>query len=136
MLWFLQRLRDYTALGVNRFSMGVQSFQQEMLSACGRSHTLKEVSAVEVSMVGSAFRRRSIRHTSPSALLSRSHVQHCSRSPAGLLSSAQAVRVSCRAAPVLLFMRCTRKALASLCCSPFGTAVPENADMLNSSLLL
>ena len=52
-LWGLQRLRDYAALGVNRFSMGVQSFQQEMLAACGRSHTLKEVSAAEVSMAAS-----------------------------------------------------------------------------------
>eukprot|EP00891_Asterochloris_glomerata_P001723 jgi/Astpho2/1723/Aster-x1027 len=41
----VQRLQGYAALGVNRFSMGVQSFQQEMLAACGRSHTLTEVHA-------------------------------------------------------------------------------------------
>ena len=103
-LWCLQRLRDYAALGVKRFSMGVQSFQQEMLAACGRSHTLTEVSAVEVSMVGLAFRRHSIRQMSPSALPGCLHVRHCKRSPAGLLSSLKAVCVSfwATSAPMIL----------------------------------
>lgn len=38
-----QRLKAYMQLGVNRFSVGVQSFQEELLKACGRSHTLLDV---------------------------------------------------------------------------------------------
>ncbi|KAK9814526.1 hypothetical protein WJX72_007398 [[Myrmecia] bisecta] len=37
------RLRDYMALGVKRFSVGVQAFQEDLLKACGRSHTLADV---------------------------------------------------------------------------------------------
>jgi len=37
------RLQEYMLLGVNRFSMGVQCFQQELLELCGRSHTLEDV---------------------------------------------------------------------------------------------
>ena len=37
------RLQEYMSLGVNRFSMGVQCFQQELLELCGRSHTLDDV---------------------------------------------------------------------------------------------
>ncbi len=37
------RLQEYMSLGVNRFSMGVQCFQQELLELCGRSHTLEDV---------------------------------------------------------------------------------------------
>ncbi|KAK9831539.1 hypothetical protein WJX81_007299 [Elliptochloris bilobata] len=39
------RLREYMALGVNRFSIGVQAFQQELLEVCGRSHSLADVHA-------------------------------------------------------------------------------------------
>ncbi|QDZ20905.1 oxygen-independent coproporphyrinogen III oxidase [Chloropicon primus] len=38
-----RRLRDYIDLGVNRISMGVQSFDDRLLELCGRSHTLREV---------------------------------------------------------------------------------------------
>lgn len=37
------RLQQYMSLGVNRFSMGVQCFQQNLLELCGRSHTLSDV---------------------------------------------------------------------------------------------
>ena len=37
------RLLDYMSLGVNRFSMGVQCFQQNLLELCGRSHSLSDV---------------------------------------------------------------------------------------------
>lgn len=41
----LQRLLQYKALGVTRVSMGVQSFQEDLLKACGRSHSLADVYA-------------------------------------------------------------------------------------------
>lgn len=37
------RLQEYMSLGVNRFSMGVQCFQQNLLELCGRSHSLDDV---------------------------------------------------------------------------------------------
>lgn len=37
------RLEEYMSLGVNRFSMGVQCFQQNLLELCGRSHDLDDV---------------------------------------------------------------------------------------------
>ena len=37
------------ALGVNRFSVGVQQFNQDLLTSTGRAHTLQEVyDALEV----------------------------------------------------------------------------------------
>ncbi len=39
----LERLRSWMKSGVNRFSLGVQAFQDELLEACGRSHRLKDV---------------------------------------------------------------------------------------------
>ncbi|CAN6464169.1 unnamed protein product [Victoria cruziana] len=36
-------LQQFIDLGVNRFSLGVQAFQDEALRLCGRSHGLKEV---------------------------------------------------------------------------------------------
>ncbi|CAL8464114.1 g3649 [Coccomyxa elongata] len=35
-----ERLREYMDLGVSRFSIGVQAFQEELLEVCGRSHSL------------------------------------------------------------------------------------------------
>ena len=37
------RLRGYIDGGLNRFSLGVQTFDPELLKACGRSHTLDDV---------------------------------------------------------------------------------------------
>lgn len=37
------RLLGYLEAGVNRFSLGVQSFDEELLKICGRSHTVTEV---------------------------------------------------------------------------------------------
>ncbi|GAX75426.1 hypothetical protein CEUSTIGMA_g2870.t1 [Chlamydomonas eustigma] len=37
------RLQQYMKLGVNRISMGVQSFEEEHLQACGRSHKVADV---------------------------------------------------------------------------------------------
>ncbi len=43
------RLLGYLAAGVNRFSLGVQTFDEELLKICGRSHTLSDVmQAVEI----------------------------------------------------------------------------------------
>ena len=44
-----QQLQDYLAVGVNRFSLGVQAFQSELLQICGRSHSRKDIfSAIEL----------------------------------------------------------------------------------------
>ena len=43
------RLKGYLAAGLNRFSLGVQTFDEELLKICGRSHTRSDVlSAVEI----------------------------------------------------------------------------------------
>ncbi|HIK56002.1 MAG TPA: coproporphyrinogen III oxidase [Synechococcales cyanobacterium M55_K2018_004] len=36
-------LQGYLAAGVNRVSLGVQAFQQELLAACGRTHTPEDI---------------------------------------------------------------------------------------------
>ena len=38
-----QRILGYLDAGVNRFSLGVQSFDDELLKICGRSHTSADV---------------------------------------------------------------------------------------------
>lgn len=38
-----QRLRGYKAAGINRVSLGVQSFQADLLAACGRTHTPADI---------------------------------------------------------------------------------------------
>lgn len=38
-----RRMEELLELGVNRVSLGVQAFQEELLRACGRAHGLKEV---------------------------------------------------------------------------------------------
>jgi oxygen-independent coproporphyrinogen-3 oxidase len=37
------KLRELVGVGVNRVSLGVQAFQEDLLRACGRAHGLKEV---------------------------------------------------------------------------------------------
>uniref|UniRef100_A0ACD5YKU0 Uncharacterized protein n=1 Tax=Avena sativa TaxID=4498 RepID=A0ACD5YKU0_AVESA len=37
------KLRDLVGVGVNRVSLGVQAFQEDLLRACGRAHGLQEV---------------------------------------------------------------------------------------------
>jgi putative oxygen-independent coproporphyrinogen III oxidase len=39
------QLTGYLAAGVNRFSMGVQAFQDDLLQLCGRSHTVADIYA-------------------------------------------------------------------------------------------
>lgn len=39
----LAQLQGYRSLGVNRFSLGVQAFQDELLAACGRTHRVIDV---------------------------------------------------------------------------------------------
>ena len=39
----LEQLQGYAAAGVNRVSLGVQAFQDELLQACGRSHSVAEI---------------------------------------------------------------------------------------------
>lgn len=41
----LEQLKGYQAAGVNRISLGVQAFQDELLSVCGRSHNVKDIFA-------------------------------------------------------------------------------------------
>ncbi|KAJ0923811.1 putative coproporphyrinogen dehydrogenase [Helianthus annuus] len=44
-----RKLKDLMGLGVNRVSLGVQAFQEELLKACGRAHGVKEVhEAIEI----------------------------------------------------------------------------------------
>ncbi|CAN0826926.1 Heme chaperone HemW [Linum grandiflorum] len=38
-----RKLKDMMGLGVNRVSLGVQSFQEQLLTSCGRAHGIKEV---------------------------------------------------------------------------------------------
>lgn len=38
-----EQLSDYQRLGVNRLSLGVQAFQDELLQSCGRSHCLTDI---------------------------------------------------------------------------------------------
>lgn len=43
------KLKELMDLGVNRVSLGVQAFQEELLKSCGRAHGLKEVyEAIEI----------------------------------------------------------------------------------------
>ncbi|KAK8488954.1 hypothetical protein V6N13_060926 [Hibiscus sabdariffa] len=39
----VRKLEELMELGVNRVSLGVQAFQEELLKACGRAHGVKEV---------------------------------------------------------------------------------------------
>ncbi|KAH7858993.1 hypothetical protein Vadar_030209 [Vaccinium darrowii] len=44
-----KKMKDLMELGVNRVSLGVQAFQDELLKACGRAHGVKEVhEAIEI----------------------------------------------------------------------------------------
>lgn len=39
----LTKLKQYQSLGVNRVSLGVQAFQDNLLQACGRSHSVTDI---------------------------------------------------------------------------------------------
>lgn len=39
----LAQLVDYQKIGINRFSLGVQAFQDHLLSICGRTHSTKDI---------------------------------------------------------------------------------------------
>lgn len=39
----LEQLQGYKTAGVNRFSLGVQAFQDELLKVCGRSHSVADI---------------------------------------------------------------------------------------------
>lgn len=44
-----KKLKEFLDLGVNRVSLGVQAFQQELLKSCGRAHGIDEVhEAIEI----------------------------------------------------------------------------------------
>ncbi|OVA17583.1 Elongator protein 3/MiaB/NifB [Macleaya cordata] len=44
-----KKMSELLELGVNRVSLGVQAFQEELLKACGRAHSVKEVyEAIEI----------------------------------------------------------------------------------------
>ena len=38
-----QQLQEYLKLGINRFSLGVQTFDSKLLEICGRTHNVKDV---------------------------------------------------------------------------------------------
>ncbi len=45
----LQQVQDYLSAGINRISLGAQTFQDELLKTCGRSHTVAQIyQAVEI----------------------------------------------------------------------------------------
>ncbi len=49
----LAQLQGYRAAGVNRVSIGVQAFQDNLLQVCGRSHTVADIyAAVELIQLG------------------------------------------------------------------------------------
>ena len=48
-----KKLKELMELGVNRVSLGVQAFQEELLKACGRAHGLEEVHQA-IDIVGSS----------------------------------------------------------------------------------
>lgn len=39
----LEKIQGFQSVGVNRFSLGVQAFQSELLQACGRTHTVEDI---------------------------------------------------------------------------------------------
>jgi oxygen-independent coproporphyrinogen-3 oxidase len=39
----LEQLKGYLQAGVNRMSLGVQAFQEELLQLCGRSHSIRDI---------------------------------------------------------------------------------------------
>lgn len=39
----LEQIQGFKSVGVNRFSLGVQAFQAELLKACGRTHTVEDI---------------------------------------------------------------------------------------------
>jgi putative oxygen-independent coproporphyrinogen III oxidase len=38
-----EQIKDFKLVGVNRFSLGVQAFQSDILKACGRTHTVEDI---------------------------------------------------------------------------------------------
>lgn len=38
-----KQLQEYLALGINRFSLGVQTFEEKLLKICGRSHNQQDI---------------------------------------------------------------------------------------------
>jgi putative oxygen-independent coproporphyrinogen III oxidase len=49
----LAQLRALQAVGMTRFSFGVQAFQAELLQACGRAHTVEDITAT-MAMIATA----------------------------------------------------------------------------------
>jgi putative oxygen-independent coproporphyrinogen III oxidase len=49
----LNQLQALQAAGINRFSFGVQAFQAELLQACGRAHTIQDITAA-MTMIATA----------------------------------------------------------------------------------
>ena len=48
------RLDAFMSAGVNRVSLGVQSFDEELLKACGRAHNLADVDAALAMLLDAA----------------------------------------------------------------------------------
>ncbi len=46
LLTFHDKLNAYVALGVNRISLGVQSFKDDLLKICHRTHTASQAISV------------------------------------------------------------------------------------------
>ncbi len=45
-----QKLQGYQLAGVNRFSLGIQAFQDDLLASCGRSHNVNDIFAAIAAM--------------------------------------------------------------------------------------
>lgn len=56
----LNRLRSWYSFGINRLSIGVQSFDDEVLKAAGRAHCLKDVTEALIDIHKSDFQTFSI----------------------------------------------------------------------------
>eukprot|EP00741_Cyanophora_paradoxa_P016596 tig00020930_g16026.t1 len=54
------KLRDFVSLGVSRVSLGIQSFDPDLLRACGRAHTAEEGDAALAAMERTGVRNFSV----------------------------------------------------------------------------
>ncbi len=73
----LNKLQGYLNLGINRFSLGVQSFEPELLKICGRTHGLADIyAAIDL------IRQAQIKNFSLDLITGLPHqtLEHCQKS--------------------------------------------------------
>ena len=56
----LEQIRGYQQAGVNRFSLGVQAFQDQLLLACGRCHRREDIAAAFAMLQGAGVENWSL----------------------------------------------------------------------------